>query len=195
MDHVTLPALENLEVVIGFDWNTDLDEAADLLVKALSSLQHRSSSQLRELTIHPEMILTSPNFTQLSLHTIRILHILFEYNATNKDMQREALKALQDSTFFSGLTTLHIEIEFYSDNNPVDGYEYIPALVKMLDARRTNVGSGTTRLASIRLDGTVLPSGRRKPIDIPQPADSPSYQHLLELRRDGLELSGSGFPW
>ncbi|KAL0058447.1 hypothetical protein AAF712_014874 [Marasmius tenuissimus] len=192
MDHVTFPVLESLEVKLHYQ-AIDSDEAADSLLQAVSSLQHRSSCQLQELTVRPGAI-TSPNSPRLSLSTVRILHLSIDDEEDLDPVQLRALDALQSTSLFPGLTTLHIEADRWSSSRPVwHRNDLIPALVKTIEARRTKASINTTQLASMRFDWRVYSerSLGLKPVRIPH--DLPAYQRLLELRRDGFRLSGSAF--
>ncbi|KAK1231109.1 hypothetical protein PQX77_005779 [Marasmius sp. AFHP31] len=192
MDHVTLPIIENLEVKLHYQ-AIHSDEAADLLLQAVGSLQRRSSCQLRELAVRPRAI-TSPNSPRLSLPTVRILHLSIDDQEDLDPVQLKALEVLHSIGLFPGLTTLRIEVDCWSSSRP-DWIRdnLIPALVKTVEARRTeaSTNTNTTQLASVRFDWMLYWESRLKPICIPH--DQPAYRRLLELRRDGLELSGSAF--
>ncbi|KAL0068243.1 hypothetical protein AAF712_004628 [Marasmius tenuissimus] len=186
MNQLTLPVLE--ELVLGLnDAAIPSDEAADSLSHAIAALQQRSSCQIQELTICTGT-LTSPNSARLSLPTVRVLHMSIDYLGQTDAVQQKAWEALRNSALYPNMTALHIELRLWAVKGHVD---FIPALVEVIEARRTKASSAATRLASVRLEAGFLRHAQRCLF----PADSSAYQRLLELQRDGLELSGSVFPW
>ncbi|KAK1217550.1 hypothetical protein PQX77_019795 [Marasmius sp. AFHP31] len=185
MNQFTLPVLEKLDFGLN-DADIPSDEVADSLSRAIAALQQRSSCQIQELTVCTGA-LTSPNSARLSLPTVRVLHLSVDYFGQTGALQRKAWEALRNPALYPNMTALHIELRLWAVKGHVD---FIPALVEVVEARRTKVNPTTTRLTSVRLEAGILRYAQCRLFL----ADSPAYQRLLELRRDGLRLSGSAFP-
>ncbi|KAK1231676.1 hypothetical protein PQX77_005199 [Marasmius sp. AFHP31] len=184
MSKVTLPVVEKVVLHFLYPETLQSDEGVvDSLGQAIASLQHRSSCRIQELSINIEAF-TSPKSRRLSLPTVRILRLYYsQFGFTHSGLiiMQKALEALRSTTLYPRLTTLYIAV--YSGEG---FHNLIPALVEVVEARRAKASSTDDQLASIQIEAEYSRS-----FEIP--TYLPAYQRLLELQREGLELSGGCF--